>query len=300
MTGRLEYGVINLYKERGISSFQSVERVRSIFRIKKGGHGGTLDPEAEGVLPVLLGRATRVSSLFLKSNKEYSVDFLLGIKTDTYDMAGQVIERVEEFSLSREEFVKALSSFRGTYLQVPPRYSAIKVKGKRAYELARKGVDFTLPPREVTCLEARLEEYDGEVAKVRVECMSGFYIRSMARDLSEKLSVPVTTRKIVRMRAGFLEVARSHTLADLDLMAREGRLMEAIVNLDDALPQLPGILVDERSEEMVKRGMRPEVFLTMEPPPGVYKIKNRGGEVIALIEKREGNDIKYRCVLSRA
>jgi len=299
VTGPCEYGVVNLYKEKGISSFQSVERVRSIFHIKKGGHGGTLDPEAEGVLPVLLGKATRISFLFLKSNKEYSVDFLLGIKTDTFDMAGQVIERVEDFSLSREELERTLSSFRGTYLQVPPRYSAVKVKGKRAYELARKGVDFDLPPREVTCLEARLEEYDGKVARVRVECMSGFYIRSMARDLSAKLSVPVTTQKIVRVKAGFLDISDSHTLADLNALGKEGRLRDAVVNLDDALPQLPGILVDERSEEMVKRGIRPELFLSMEPPPGVYKIKNRGGEVLALIEKSEGNDIKYRCVLAR-
>jgi tRNA pseudouridine55 synthase len=295
---RRDFGLVNLYKEKGISSFKAVEKVRNLFRIRKGGHGGTLDPEAEGVLPILLGRATKVSSLYLKSDKEYEVEFLLGLRTDTFDMAGKEIERIDEFSLGEESLLNALKSFEGTYLQVPPRYSAVKIRGKRAYDLARRGEQFDLPPREVTCIEARLYDYSEEVAKVHVTCMSGFYIRAMARDLSDKLGIPVTARKIVRVKTGYLDISSSRTLGELSAMKEEGRLEDALMSLDVALPQLPGILVDEGSEQMVVQGIRPESFLPIEPPPGLYKIKNRRGNVIALIEKQKGTPIKYRCVLT--
>lgn len=289
-------GVVNCYKERGPTSFRVTEMIKRIFDVRKAGHGGTLDPEAEGVLPIFLGSATRISSLFLKGEKEYRVFFQFGLGTDTYDMAGNVTEKMEEFSLDSDTLITALKSFEGSYMQRPPRFSALKVRGRRAYDLARKGVEFELEPRRVTCKEIDCVNFAGGEAEVFIACESGFYIRSMARDLSEKIGIPVTTRKIIRERSGFLRIDSALRLDDLVNLKREGKIHDAVISIDLALPNLPGISVDEQRENMIIRGSRPEVVLPAGSPPGKYKVKNPRGDIIALVEKAKTGIFKYMCV----
>ncbi len=289
-------GVVNYCKERGPTSFRSTERIRKLIGVRKAGHGGTLDPDAEGVLPVFLGPATRISSLFLKGEKEYRVFLRLGIGTETFDMTGKVTEKIENFSLERSAFTDALKSFEGSYLQTPPRFSALKVKGRRAYELARKGVEFELKPRKVTCRKIECVGYNGTEAEVVISCEAGFYIRSMARDLADRIGIPVTARKIIRERSGFLKIDSAYRIQDLLDMKDKGNLQEAIISMDNALPDIPGIFVDDFGEKMIMKGTRPEMFLSAGSPPGRYKVKNPRGKIIALIEKKREGNLRYMCV----
>jgi tRNA pseudouridine55 synthase len=241
-------GVVNYYKERGPTSFRSTDKIKKLFEVRKAGHGGTLDPEAEGVLPVFLGFATRISSLFLKAEKEYRVFLRFGLGTDTFDMAGKVTEKTDDFSLDRTTLVDALKTFEGSYLQKPPRFSALKVKGRRAYDLARRGVDFELEPRKVTCREIECVGYNGIEAEVFIACEAGFYIRSMARDLAKIIGIPVTARKIIRERSGFLKIDSAYRFEDLLDKKKNGKIHEAVITIDNALPNLPGIFVDRYGE----------------------------------------------------
>ncbi len=290
-------GVVNLYKEKGFTSFAATEKVRKIFRVKKAGHGGTLDPEAEGVLPILLGKATRISSLFLGADKAYRMWIKFGMGTDTHDMTGNLVEEMQDFQIEKKRLEEVLKGFVGTYEQVPPKFSAVKVKGRRAYELARQGIDFELPPKEVTCLEVRLENFDGEVAEVYVRCKAGFYLRAMVRDLGERIGVPAVASSIRREEAGFLKIEDSLKISDIVDMRKEGRLEEAVKDIDEALSAFPAINVPEFVEKRVLKGAPPEEYMPMSPPPGVYKIKNEDDRVIALVERRENGRFEYVCVL---
>lgn len=292
-------GVVNFYKDRGPTSFKATEKIKQMFRVNKAGHGGTLDPEAEGVLPVFLGNATRISALFLKAEKEYRVYFQFGLGTDTFDMAGRITEQLDAFALDRAAFIDALKSFEGSYMQRPPKYSALKVKGRRAYKLARKGVKFELKPRRVTCRNIECIHFDGREAEVFVTCEAGFYIRSMARDLSEKIGVPATVKKIIREKSGLLTVGSSLHLGELENMKKEGRLLDAVISIDDALPNLPAIRVDEQKERKVILGSSLEMIFPSGSPAGKYKIKNPKGEIIALVEKAQTGIFRYMCVFPK-
>lgn len=292
-------GVVNYYKERGPTSFRATEKIKKLFGARKAGHGGTLDPEATGVLPVFLGFATRISSLFLKAEKEYRVFFQFGLGTDTFDMAGKVTEKKDNFSLDESTLIGALKSFEGSYNQTPPRFSALKVKGRRAYELARRGVNFELDPRRVTCRRIECVNYNGIEAEVFIVCEAGFYIRSMARDLAEKIGIPATVKEIVRERSGFLKIDSAYSYEDLLMMKKNGKVHEAVITIDDALPNLPGIRVNGYGEKMIMKGSKPDLFLPANSPPGRYKVKNSQGEIIALIEKVRSGIFRYMCVFPR-
>lgn len=209
------FGFLNIYKPKGKTSHDVVAILRRVTRIKQIGHTGTLDPFAEGVLPVCIGKATRLIE-YLADDKTYIGTVQLGKSTTTYDIEGDVV-KVSDKNVSIEEIENALQSFRGEIEQLPPIYSAIKVNGKKLYEYARKGEEVEIKPRKVTINELKILNYDSEnrILELYIECSKGTYIRSIANDLGEVLGVYGHLVKLVRVKAGGFELKDSIKLEQL-------------------------------------------------------------------------------------
>ena len=211
-------GFINVLKPTGLSSHDVVDIVRRIFKQKRVGHAGTLDPAAAGILPVALGRAARLVEYMEGADKSYRAEIAFGYATDTGDVYGEVVERVENPVLpSEEELRSVLWRFVGVITQTPPAYSAIKVGGQRAYDLARQGAEVAIPTRMVTIHRLELVCIDAAHARilVDVDCAKGTYIRSLCTDIGTALGLPATMRFLLRTRVGGFVLADSYTLEDL-------------------------------------------------------------------------------------
>ena len=180
-------GVIVIRKEKGFTSHDVVAKLRGILHMKKIGHTGTLDPDAEGVLPVALGKATRLVDMITDKEKTYEAVMRLGVVTDTQDMSGTVLSQTTELSVTEEELCTVVSSFVGDYMQVPPMYSALKVNGKKLYELAREGKTVERKPRPVHFYEIEILDISFPLVRFRVTCSKGTYIRTLCHDIGEKL-----------------------------------------------------------------------------------------------------------------
>ena len=233
-------GIINVYKEKGFTSHDVIAKLRGILKQKKIGHTGTLDPDATGVLPVCLGNGTRLSDMLTDTDKTYRAEFLLGKVTDTQDISGTVIGG-SEVTATEEEVVAVINSFVGNYSQIPPMYSALKVDGKRLYELAREGKEIERKPREVEIFEntplSFEKDAEGFVTKVtlRVRCSKGTYIRSLLRDMGEFLGCGACMESLVRTQAGAFSVETALTLAEVERARDEERLQEIILPIDSFL-----------------------------------------------------------------
>ena len=178
-------GVINVYKEKGYTSHDVVAKLRGILKIKKTGHTGTLDPDAQGVLPVCIGNATKLCDFIMEKNKEYDAELILGKKTDTQDISGRIIEVSDHYRyLTRQEVEQCIDGFVGEYKQIPPMYSAIKVNGKKLYELARQGIEIERKARNVTIRGIDIISFDMPVIRIKVKCSRGTYIRTLCNDSS--------------------------------------------------------------------------------------------------------------------
>lgn len=209
------FGFLNIYKPKGKTSHDVVAILRRITKIKQIGHTGTLDPFAEGVLPVCIGKATRLIE-YLADDKAYIGTIQLGKSTTTYDIEGDAV-KVSDKTISIEEIESALQSFRGEIEQLPPIYSAIKVNGKKLYEYARKGEEVEIKPRKVTINELKILNYDSEnrILELYIECSKGTYIRSIANDLGEALGVYGHLIRLIRVKAGEFELKDSIKLEHL-------------------------------------------------------------------------------------
>lgn len=229
-------GVINVYKPKGFTSFDVIAKLRRIYHQKKIGHGGTLDPMAEGVLPVFLGRAARLIEYAPIHRKSYEAEFTMGISTDTEDMTGTVLERgpvPEDLSV----FEKAAEKFRGHILQVPSAYSAKKINGERAYKLAREGKEVHLPPRPVTIYKLEIVEIEVPHIRLSVTCSAGTYIRALGRDLGKEAGCLLTMDKLVRTEMGPFSLKEARSLEEIEDNP-EGALLTDLHPLLSALPQL--------------------------------------------------------------
>jgi tRNA pseudouridine55 synthase len=210
-------GILLVNKPKGPTSFHIIKTLRKVTGVRKMGHAGTLDPGARGLLIVLVGKATKHAQYFERMRKSYVGKILLGVRTDSDDREGKVIEKRETGVLSDELLRKALSAFSGSIMQRPPRYSAVKYSGRRAYELARKGKDFHLEPRPVTIHDIQLVYYDHPFVKVALTCSKGTYIRAIARDLGEQLGTGATLHSLIRTKIGRWSIVQSlHHKAMLD------------------------------------------------------------------------------------
>lgn len=246
-------GIINIRKEAGYTSHDVVAKMRGICGQRKIGHTGTLDPAAEGVLPVCLGSATRLCELLTQKDKEYAAELLLGITTDTEDMTGQVLERREVLA-SEEEVRRAVLSFQGEYLQVPPMYSALKVDGKRLYELARAGREVERAPRPVTIHQIEIMEMELPVVKLKVVCSKGTYIRTLCADIGKALGCGGTMKSLLRTRSGSFGLEEAITLSQLERLRDEGRMTEALLPVDSVFSECPALHVTEEFQKLLDNG----------------------------------------------
>ncbi|MBO5055214.1 MAG: tRNA pseudouridine(55) synthase TruB [Lachnospiraceae bacterium] len=261
------HGIINVYKEKGFTSHDVVAKLRGICKQKKIGHTGTLDPDAVGVLPVCLGSATRLCDMLTDKDKEYIAVFRLGITTDTQDISGRVLEE-REVTVSEEEAVKAIESFQGELLQVPPMYSALKVNGKKLYELAREGKEIERAARPVTVYEIEILEKNMPEFTVRVKCSKGTYIRTLCHDIGQKLQCGAAMVSLVRTKAGRFEIEKSYTLLQLQALSDEGKLNEVIIPVEKMFENLPAVMVKESSYKALVNGNQLQAAGLISMPEG--------------------------------
>ena len=284
-------GIVNIYKEAGYTSFDVVAKLRGILKERRMGHTGTLDPQATGVLPVCVGKATKLCELLLDKEKAYEAVMLLGVTTDTEDMTGTVL--TETKACVTEAQVRATAEkFTGVYGQVPPMYSALKVDGKRLYELAREGKEIERKPREVeifenTPLSFETDE-DGFVKSVtlRVRCSKGTYIRSLLRDMGEFLGCGACMQSLIRTQAGAFSIETALTLAEVEQARDEGILSEIILPIDSFLMKYPEVHVVPEYEKYLYNGNQLTLSMLSEmiaPADGDgFRVYDASGKLVGL------------------
>lgn len=246
-------GIINVYKEKGYTSFDVVAKLRGIIGQRKIGHTGTLDPEAEGVLPVCLGNGTKLVDLLTDKHKEYIAELLLGVETDTLDMTGTVLKEMP-VNVTEEEVRVVMQSFVGEYDQIPPMYSALKVNGKKLYELAREGKEIDRKARRVAIQELEILELALPVVKFRVACSKGTYIRSLCADIGVKCGTVGTMKSLIRSKVDTFLLEDAHTLDEIASAKMNGTLSDWITSVDQMFPQLQKIHVKEKYLPALKNG----------------------------------------------
>ena len=239
-------GVIVVNKEKGMTSFDVVHEIKKIFHTKKVGHTGTLDPLAEGVLIVCIGNATKIVELITAKDKEYIAEAKLGIKTDTLDTEGEIVDK-KDFNIDLLE--DTLNSYKKTYLQEVPIYSAVKVNGKKLYEYARNGIEVELPKKEVTIKEIELLSSSNDTFKFRCLVTKGCYIRSLINDIATSMNTYATMTSLVRTKQGKTTINDAYTLEDI----RNNNYK--LYTIDEVL-DYPVIEVDEYLEKKISNGMK--------------------------------------------
>ncbi|HFE9684781.1 tRNA pseudouridine(55) synthase TruB [Clostridium perfringens] len=246
-------GVINIYKNTGMTSFDVVAMVRRVAKMKKVGHTGTLDPAASGVLPVCLGKATKIIDYIMENKKVYRVNLKLGMVTDTYDLEGEVLREKDASYITKDEILNCINSFVGTIDQVPPMYSALKQNGVRLYELARKGIEVHREARKITIYSIeniKIESNDN--IQMDVCCSKGTYIRSLCYDIGEKLNVGATMTALERIQNGPFTKEEAINIEDLT----EELLEKHIISIEKALDSFEKIIVNEKFSKLLRNGVK--------------------------------------------
>lgn len=255
-------GIVNIYKEKGYTSHDVVAVLRKVVGQKKIGHTGTLDPDATGVLPVCLGRATKVCELLTDHDKTYEALLLLGKTTDTQDISGEVLEEKHPAHLTEEEVRSCIESFIGEYDQVPPMYSALKVNGKKLYELAREGKTVERKSRRVQIHGIRIVEMNLPHVRMEVDCSKGTYIRTLCHDIGEKLQVGGCMEELERTKVGRFLKEDAVTLDEVRQKMEQGEGAELFTPLDQIFAELPAVTVTDAKAWMSYNGNDlPERFL---------------------------------------
>ena len=252
-------GIINVYKEKGFTSHDVVARLRGICKMKKIGHTGTLDPGAVGVLPVCFGSGTKLCDMLTDWDKEYIALLRLGVVTDTQDMTGQILSRCsgEQIeALSEEQVREAVFSFKGDYDQIPPMYSALKVDGKKLYELARTGREVERKPRRVQISEIEIRSVSLPLVELRVVCSKGTYIRTLCHDIGAMLGCGGAMESLTRSRVGIFKVEDALTLDELERLRDENRISSVIIPPDAIFVNNRALTVNGQGCRMAQNGNR--------------------------------------------
>lgn len=248
-------GIVNLYKPAGFTSHDAVAKLRGIFGQKKIGHTGTLDPDAEGVLPICLGKATKVCELLTDRSKTYQAVMLLGRSTDTQDSSGKTLSETEQ--LPTEERVReAIGLFTGELLQVPPMYSALKVNGKKLYELAREGKTVERKARKIMIYELKIDKIDLPRVTMTISCSKGTYIRTLCNDIGEKLGCGACMEHLLRTRVGEFSVESCLRIEDLQKAKEEDKLADCLVSVDSLFSDYPAFSFLEKYSKYADNGNR--------------------------------------------
>ncbi len=261
-------GVLPIWKPVGLTSHDVVAKARRLLRMKRIGHTGTLDPQVTGVLPLCLGRTTRLVEYIQAAPKEYEATMVFGFATDTEDLEGTIVEQVDEVKLSRDEAAAALARFQGSIEQVPPMYSALKVDGKRLYEWARQGIELERQARKVFIYNLELTNWhireDGyPELSLRVVCSKGTYIRTLCKDIGASVGYPSVMSRLVRTSTGHIRKDRCVTLEQLESLVQEEREQEAILPDDYPLTHIPTLTL---SDDLAARALHGQKLRLLSPP----------------------------------
>ena len=283
-------GVIVVDKPEGLTSHDVVNRMRRLANTRKVGHLGTLDPMATGVLPLVLGRATRLAQFFSSGEKTYDGKIQFGWATDTYDREGSPISEPVTPNFTRAELEAVLDEFRGTILQTPPPFSAKKIAGTPAYRLARKHIAVELEPVEVRVLRLDLAEFDGTTASISVRCSAGTYLRGIAHDVGRKLGCGAFLTALRRTLSGEFTAGQARTLETLDELARGGGLGQALIPASLVLPEIPNATVDALTAGQIRQGKDFRLSPFVDRAGAKYvKAVSTEGDLIAIGEVRLPN-----------
>lgn len=283
-------GIIILDKREGISSQGAVNRIKSLLGVKKAGHTGTLDPLATGVLPVLVGRAVKASEYMLTEDKHYISTLLLGVTTDTEDVTGGVLSTSDRIP-TEKEVMAAAESFVGSYTQTPPMFSAIKIGGKKLYELAREGKTVEREPREVTVYSIVAEKLSEREYSLAVHCSKGTYIRTLCADIGAKLGVGGVMKTLKRSEAAGFCLEEAHTLVQIEEMSEEERL-SLLIPVEKIFEKHPAVVLPEFFARLASSGLEiylRKIAISLEVGERV-RLLNPEGEFFALGEVREFED----------
>lgn len=243
-------GIINVYKEKGYTSFDVVAKMRGIFGQKKIGHTGTLDPDAQGVLPVCLGKATKVCDLLTDKDKVYKATMLLGIQTDTLDISGKVCNKAM-VNVTEQQVRDVISTFVGTIEQVPPMYSALKVNGKKLYELAREGKTIERKARKVSIYDITIDEICLPEVVMTVSCSKGTYIRSLCDDIGTKLGCYGCMKELLRTKVACFDIGDAYKISEIE------KLKESIVlPVDMLFENIPAVNTVLMAQKLIENGNR--------------------------------------------
>ena len=279
-------GIIVIDKPQGWTSMDICAKLRGMYREKRIGHAGTLDPMATGVLPVFIGRATRAVEFADKGDKEYVAGLKLGIITNTQDTSGEVLES-RPVSVTPEQLEEALAKFRGDIEQIPPMYSAIKVNGQKLYDLARKGREVERQPRSITIHELELLEFTGNEARLRVRCSKGTYIRTLCKDIGEALGCGACMAALRRVEAGEYTLEGSVPLRQLLDISEAGEDVEHFLRpVDSMFASHEKLSLNEKQARLVKNGNA----FNGSCADGTYRVYAPDGEFLALC-KAEGGKV---------
>jgi tRNA pseudouridine55 synthase len=290
-------GILVIDKPKGPTSFEVVRRVRSLLKVEKAGHTGTLDPMATGVLAVCVGGATKVAGLVSEGNKSYDALVRLGIETDTLDAAGKPVSEgpVPELSVGLLEPV--LDKFRGGYLQTPPMFSAVKFHGKRLYELARSGQEVQRDARPVQVQRLVLRDFSSTEISISITCSKGFFVRALAHDIGKQLGCGAHLKALRRTESGPFTLEQALGLGQVAALASSSAgtevLRQRLIPVNDALANLPAIQVSAEDARRVANGV------PIEWPAGAGKVRVLGpdGALLAIAELGRGPRLQYHRVL---
>ncbi|MCQ2012640.1 MULTISPECIES: tRNA pseudouridine(55) synthase TruB [Clostridium] len=288
-------GILNVYKNRGMSSFDVVRKIKFLAHEKKVGHTGTLDPEATGVLPVALGKATKIIDYIMNSSKAYEVKLILGKKTTTYDLEGEVVSEKDVSHIKEEEAMDVVLSFIGEIDQIPPMYSALKKNGVRLYDLARQGIEVEREARRITIHDITDIKIELPYISMTVCCSKGTYIRSLCYDIGEKLNVGATMTMLNRSATSVFRQEDSINIEDLT----EENIENHLITIEEALRNFPKLTVESSFTKLLVNGVN--VFdkrLTNEKrTQGVlYRVYDNEGLFIGL-GKQEDRGFKIEKLL---
>ena len=259
-------GILIINKPKGYTSHDVVNVLRKELNTKKIGHTGTLDPNATGVLPILVGHATKISKYLIEHDKTYIAELKLGEKSSTGDIEGEIIEKKDVPNLTIGNIQEVLKSFIGKQLQTPPIYSSIKINGKKAYEYARKGEQIEIPPREIDIMNISLMKFEKDTITFEVSCSKGTYIRVLCEDIAEKLGTVGLMSNLTRTRVDEFDIKDSYTLEEV-----KNKQNIALLSIEEIFNTIPNINLNNRKTELFLNGVK----LSVELKDDIYRIYNK-------------------------
>jgi len=276
-------GILNILKPPGMTSFDVVAFLRKVLKVKKIGHTGTLDPGAVGVLPICIGHATKAIEFIIDKDKSYRAELTLGVATDTQDSFGKVLSE-KKVTVTQDEVVQAVKSFVGRHQQLPPMHSAVKVGGKKLYELARSGITIERKPREIEIYSIDIIDIDMPRVLFQVKCSKGTYIRTLCADIGEKLGCGGHMSFLIRTAAGIFDISESVTIEEVKDISEQNKLNEILISVDKVFQSLNSVFLDRTDEIKLLNGALIRMSHKDLKSGQLVKVYNSAGNFVALGE----------------